>query len=138
MEPTRRSRPCTAPLPAEPRRGAPLRVALVGIGSAATRAHLPALDAASAADRITVVGVCDPDADRRNAVIAAHSGARGFAENDAMLEATRPDLLVIATPPSVHLGEMAAAVARGVHVLCEKPLVVALGYVSMLGEGAFG
>ncbi len=94
----------------------------MGIGSAATRAHLPALDAASAADRITVVGVCDPDADRRNAVIAAHSGARGFAENDAMLEATRPDLLVIATPPSVHLGEMAAAVARGVHVLCEKPL----------------
>ena len=39
-----------------------------------------------------------------------------------MLEATSPQLLVIATPPSAHLGEMAAAAARDVHVLCEKPL----------------
>jgi predicted dehydrogenase len=46
----------------------------------------------------------------------------GFAENDDMLDATSPNLLVIATPPSAHLGEIAAAAARGVHVLCEKPL----------------
>ena len=94
----------------------------MGIGSAATRAHLPALSSAEALGLVSVVGVCDPDASRRDAVITAHPGAEGFAENDSMLEATHPDLLVIATPPSAHLGEMAAAVARGVHVLCEKPL----------------
>jgi predicted dehydrogenase len=104
------------------RRDGPLRVALVGIGSAATRAHLPALTRFEAGGAVVVVGVCDPDAARRDAVIASHRNARGFAENDDMLEATSPNLLVIATPPSVHLGEMAAAAARGVQVLCEKPL----------------
>ena len=69
-----------------------------------------------------LVGVCDPDPARRDAVLAVHPEASGFAENDEMLDATGPELLVIATPPSAHLGEMAAAAARGVHVLCEKPL----------------
>jgi len=119
---TRPSQRCGEPLPADDRPGGPLRVAVVGIGSAATRAHLPALCAAEAGRAVRVVGVCDPDRARRDAVTAVHPDAAGFAENDEMLEATSPQLLVIATPPSAHLGEMAAALARGVHVLCEKPL----------------
>jgi predicted dehydrogenase len=95
---------------------------VVGVGSAATRAHLPALCAAEAEGTVRVVGACDPDPARRDAVLAVHPDAAGFADNDEMLEATAPDLLVIATPPSAHLGEMAAALGRGVHVLCEKPL----------------
>ena len=94
----------------------------MGVGSAASRAHLPALSALESAGIVELVGVCDPAAERRAAVIAAHPAVRGFAENDDMLDSVRPDLLVIATPPSVHLGEMAAAVARGLHVICEKPL----------------
>ncbi len=109
------------PLP-DARQGEALRLALVGIGSAATRAHLPALRAAEVAGHVQVVGVCDPDRGRRDAVTAGHPDATGFAENDEMLDATSPHLLVIATPPSAHLGEIAAAVERGVHVLCEKPL----------------
>lgn len=94
----------------------------MGVGSAATRAHLPALQALESSGRAEVVGVCDRRADRREAVLQDHPRARGFAENDQMLDEVLPDLLVIATPPSVHLGEMAAAVDRGLHVLCEKPL----------------
>ncbi len=122
------------PLAPERQRGRPLRVALVGIGSAATRAHLPALVSFEAAGAVAVVGVCDGDGARRDAVIASHPGARGFDENDEMLEATAPELLVIATPPSAHLGEMAAAVARGVHVLCEKPLGLSDSDVVTLAE----
>jgi predicted dehydrogenase len=92
------------------------------VGSAATRAHLPALRTAEDCGAVRLVGACDPDPAQRAAVVAAHLGAQGFADNDEMLEATSPDLLVIATPPSAHLGEMAAALERGVHVLCEKPL----------------
>jgi predicted dehydrogenase len=109
-------------LPADLRRGDPLRIAVVGVGSAATRAHLPALRAAEDAGIVRVVGACDPDPTRRGRVAAAHPGALGFADNDEMLEVTSPHLLVIATPPSAHLGEMAAALERGVHVLCEKPV----------------
>ncbi|MEO9045662.1 MAG: Gfo/Idh/MocA family oxidoreductase [Candidatus Dormibacter sp.] len=111
-----------------------LRVALVGIGSAASRAHLPALSALESVSVVELVGVCDPAAQRRDAVIAAHPAVRGFAENDDMLDTVRPDLLVIATPPSVHLGEMAAAVARGLHVLCEKPLGLSDGDVASLRD----
>ena len=120
------------PLPAEPRPGEPLRLALVGIGSAATRAHLPALRRAEEAGTVEVVGVCDPDRERRDAAAADHPQARGYAENDEMLDATAPDLLVIATPPSAHLAEIAAAVERGVHVLCEKPLGLSEGDVAIL------
>ena len=120
------------PLPADPRQGRALRVALVGIGSAATRAHLPALREAEEAGTVRVVGVCDPDRERRDAVIAGHPEAAGFAENDEMLDATSPDVLAIATPPSAHLGEIAAAAARDVHVLCEKPLGLSEDDVSTL------
>jgi predicted dehydrogenase len=121
-------------LPAEHRRGGPLRVAVVGIGSAATRAHLPALRAAEVGGSVSVVGVCDPDRDRRDAVAARHPYAAAFAENDEMLAATTPHLLVIATPPSAHLEEMAAALERGVHVLCEKPLGISDADVARLRD----
>lgn len=39
-----------------------------------------------------------------------------------MLTAVPCDLLAIATPPSVHLAAVRAATARGVDILCEKPL----------------
>jgi predicted dehydrogenase len=117
-----RSQRYGVPLPPDDQPATALRVALVGIGSAASRAHLPALSALESAGVVELVGVCDPASERRDAVTAAHPTVRGFAENDDMLDSVRPDLLVIATPPSVHLGEMAAAVARGLHVLCEKPL----------------
>ncbi len=126
------------PLPAERRPGGPLRVALVGIGSAATRAHLPALRGAEAEGAVELVGVCDPDRGRRDAVLGDHPRAAGFAENDDMLDATTPDLLVIATPPSAHLDEMAAAAMRDVHVLCEKPLGLSDADVSRLRALAAG
>jgi predicted dehydrogenase len=129
-----RSQRLRVPLPPDDQPAPALRVALVGIGSAASRAHLPALSELEAAGVVELVGVCDPSADRRDAVIATHPAVRGFAENDDMLDEVRPDLLVIATPPSVHLGEMAAAVARGLHVLCEKPLGLCDRDVATLAE----
>jgi predicted dehydrogenase len=39
-----------------------------------------------------------------------------------MLDATRPDLLDIVTPPAAHLALLGAAAQRGVDVICQKPL----------------
>ncbi len=55
-----------------------------------------------------------------------------------MLDAITLDLLVIATPPSAHLGEMTAAAARDVHVLCEKPLGLTDDDVATLRDLARG
>jgi predicted dehydrogenase len=84
----------------------PLTVGLCGLGSAATRAHLPALSRAEETGAAAVVAVC---------------GAR-------------PDLLVIASPPSAHLGAITAAVERGVDVLCEKPLGLSASDVAQLQD----
>jgi predicted dehydrogenase len=110
----------------------PLTIGLCGLGSAATRAHLPALSRAEETGAATVVGVCDPDPSRRDAFLRQSPHARGFADVVSLLDGARPDLLVIASPPSAHLSAITAAVERGVDVLCEKPLGLSAGDVSAL------
>lgn len=47
--------------------------------------------------------------------------ARMHATYEAML-ATRPAMVVVATPHSMHAAQAVAALDAGIHVLCEKPL----------------
>lgn len=112
--------------------GLPLRVGLCGLGSAMRRAHVPAL-LGTAAPRARVVAVCDPDLDRATAVAASLGGATAHTEVTEVLDAGC-DLLVVASPPSAHLGEVAAAVERGVDVLCEKPLGLSAPDVDRLAD----
>jgi predicted dehydrogenase len=111
----------------------PLTIGLCGLGSAATRAHLPALSRAEETGAATVVGVCDPDPSRRDLFLRQVRQARGFADVGALLDGARPDLLVIASPPSAHLPAISAAASRGVDVLCEKPLGLSAADVAELG-----
>ena len=112
----------------------PLRIALCGAGSAALRAHIPALARAEEAGTTRLVGVVDHDAARRALVAERCPGARSHGAVEEMLDAEAPDLLVVATPPSSHLGAVGAALVRGIDVLCEKPLGVAPGDARVLAE----
>jgi predicted dehydrogenase len=112
----------------------PLRVALCGAGSAALRAHLPALARAEEAGGARLVGVVDPRGEHRDQVAARCSSASGFPSVEEMLDATRPHLLVIASPPSSHLAAVTAAMERGIDVLCEKPLGVGHGDAATLTD----
>jgi hypothetical protein len=49
--------------------------------------------------------------------------ATGYVDLDALLDAHPVDALVIASPHATHRAWLDAAIARGLHVLCEKPLV---------------
>src|SRR5688500_10850516 len=62
--------------------------------------------------------VVDADASRA-AAVASNSGGRAVTEAQAFDEA---DAVVIATPAFLHAAQVEAAVARGLPVLCEKPL----------------
>src|SRR5204862_3844368 len=42
----------------------------------------------------------------------------------ARLEGERPDVLHVCTPNALHAEQALAAIARGIHVVCEKPLAV--------------
>lgn len=93
-------------------------VAFVGLGYATRALHLPATRAAAARP----AGGTDPDPARRAAFTAA-TGTPAFATLDELLERTRPDVVVVATPPASHAQVCVQVLDAGANVLCEKPFV---------------
>jgi myo-inositol 2-dehydrogenase/D-chiro-inositol 1-dehydrogenase len=91
-------------------------VALVGCGRQG-RAHLRAL---ASARRVALAAVCDPGPGA--AAAAAPSGVPADDELERTLARVEVEAVVIAAPTPAHEAIVAAALAAGRHVLCEKPL----------------
>lgn len=88
-------------------------VACVGAGYF-SRFHY---DAWERIEGVSVVGACDQDRARAQA-----TGYPAFSGIEAMLEATRPDLLDIITPPPSHMHAIELAIGAGVQtIICQKP-----------------
>ena len=102
---------------------APFRVAVAGIGSFTQRVLLPGL---LATPNVEVVGVFGPTRAKVNDTAARLGITSAFDNYTAMLDAAQPDAVVIATPNDLHAAMALEATARGLHVLCEKPLGVTL------------
>ena len=95
------------------------RAVLAGTGSIAD-AHVRAIEATQG--RVKLVAAADLDAKR-----VADFGARfhlgeTFTDYATMLQATKPDLVIVATPPGQHAAMSIAAMEAGAWVWCEKPL----------------
>jgi predicted dehydrogenase len=101
-----------------------IRVAIAGTGVVAGACHLPALRAE--ADRVAVVAAMDVDTDRVRAFCAEHEIPVAYTDLDRMLAEMRPDLVHICTPPHAHAEQIAACLAAGAWVLCEKPACLSL------------
>jgi len=95
-----------------------LTVGIIGLGFG--RAHIPAFQA----NGCQVVALCQRDQATAKALADRYRVPRVFGEWEAMLEASRPDIAVIATPPHLHHPIALRAFAQGAHVLCEKPLAM--------------
>ena len=91
-------------------------VGVIGLGYG--RAHIPAFQAHGC----PVVAVSQRDEAAARKVAAAYGVPEIFTRWEALLEQARPEVVVIATPPHLHLPIAQAALAAGAHVLCEKPL----------------
>jgi predicted dehydrogenase len=94
------------------------RAVIVGTGGIARAAHLPALR--ELAGRVELTGVVDVDPSSREA-FASESGAAAFASLPEALEAARPDLVILCTPPGLHAEHAELALRAGAWVLAEKP-----------------
>lgn len=105
-----------------------MKIALVGLGNAGYTLHLPALAGIPEAE---VVGACDPDADRRRRASEAF-GVPVFDDFDTMLATSRPDVVVIGTPPDSHADYCLRSFEAGAHVICEKPFVSSLEEADMV------
>jgi predicted dehydrogenase len=93
-----------------------LRALVVGTGFGC-RIHVPALRAAG----FEVVGLVGTRPERLARKAAEVGIASFFTDLDAAIDRTNPELVTVATTPATH-GELAMrAIARGCHVLCEKP-----------------
>jgi len=109
-----------------------LRVAIVGCGYFA-RFHR---DAWRRADGVTMVGVCDRDAEKAAAGASEFPGARSFTTLETMLDEMKPDVLDIVTPPATHHAIVEAAGARRIDVICQKPLADTLAESTAIVETA--
>ncbi len=114
----------------------PLGVAVVGLNVG--KAHLWAYQQLPAKHR--VVAVCDLDADRAARAAARNPGAAARTDLSEVLADPDVDVVDLCTPPALHCEQIAAALAAGKHVVCEKPLVGSLAEVDELAalEAASG
>ena len=101
-----------------PTAAADLRIAVLGVGMMGAF-HADALSRRVRGARVTVVS--DFSADRA-AEVAAQVGARVEADPIAAINADDVDAVLIASPGAVHHEQVSACLARGIPVLCEKPL----------------
>jgi len=102
-----------------------LRGAIVGYGFIASEGHHPAyLARARSCGDVSIVAVADGCAARRRAAVEKDPHLRVYPDAATLLAAEdgNIDFLDIATPPAEHARIAHAALTRGVHVLCEKPL----------------
>lgn len=93
-----------------------LRLAVVGTGGIAKH-HLNNLKKIGGNE---IAGLCDVELDRA-AAVAKDFGGKSFSDTRKMLDETKPDALLVCTPPFVRLDPVQAACERKVPFFCEKP-----------------
>ncbi|WP_333771963.1 Gfo/Idh/MocA family protein [Streptomyces sp. IBSBF 3136] len=97
-----------------------LGVAVLGAGHMGAD-HVRRLDQVVSGAR--VAAVADPDADRAEEAAAGLDGAVVLTDPVAALDAPGVSAVLIASPGPAHEEALLAAFARGLPVLCEKPMV---------------
>jgi len=105
-----------------------LRIAVAGAGLFG-REHIRTL---AAIDDVIIAGIADPGEAARSAVAARHGIALAVADVTELLDRTKPDGLVIATPGQTHVPIATLALGRGIPVLVEKPVAMDLAEADAL------
>jgi predicted dehydrogenase len=111
----------------------PTSVALIGTGGIALANHLPGV---SRCPEAAVTALCDTNP----AVLAEASRASGitrtWTDPFALIRESGVDAVIVATPNRSHYPITMAAVAAGMHVLCEKPLAMTLAKAVEMARAA--
>ena len=107
------------------------RAVLAGTGSIGD-AHVRAVE--STRGRVKLVAAADLDAQRVRAFATRYHVPDTFTDFATMLQATRPDLVIVATPPGQHAAMSIAAMEAGAWVWCEKPLCGSLAEADAIAD----
>jgi predicted dehydrogenase len=109
-----------------------IRVAIVGTGGIAGVCHIPALR--TFAGRTEIVAAMDVDAARVKAFCAEHQIPAAYTSLTELLDAERPDLVHICTPPYLHTAQIVECLRAGAWVWCEKPVSLSLAEYDQITE----
>ncbi len=111
----------------------PVRIGVVGAGWFASRRHLPDIGRCAGAKLAAICRRSKTELRR----IAEHFGSPpAYTDYAEMLAHADLDAVLICTPHALHGPQAAAALARGLHVLVEKPLALSAREAAGLAEQA--
>lgn len=73
-------------------------------------------------DTVEIIAIADKDIQKARLYAKTFSIPGVYADLDAMLNSEKPDFIDIVTPPVTHKAIIEAALSRGIHIICQKPL----------------
>jgi predicted dehydrogenase len=110
-----------------------IRIGMIGLGGIATRAHLPAL--AALPDVIIQAGA-ENDSYQADRTQHRFGIPRVYPAYHEMLEKEQLDAVYVCLPNALHYQAVSAALSRGLHVYCEKPMCLSAQEAQDLSEHA--
>lgn len=90
-------------------------------------------DAWQRIDEVELVGVCNQTIGKAQAIVDTFGG-RAFSDFQIMLDAVRPGLVDVITPPETHEAYVTAALEAGAHVICQKPFTTDIETARRMAE----
>ncbi len=72
--------------------------------------------------QVEIAAIYNRTEERARALMAQHGIPRFYGDWKEMLDRERPDFVDIITPPETHEEMCGFAAARGIHIICQKPL----------------
>jgi predicted dehydrogenase len=97
-----------------------LRVGVIGAGTIAFSAHLPAYR--KLRDSIQLVAVADVRVENAERAAREYGAESQYADYRELLAREQLDFVDICTPEFLHAEQVEAAADAGVHIICEKPM----------------
>ncbi|HEY7035830.1 MAG TPA: Gfo/Idh/MocA family oxidoreductase [Thermomicrobiales bacterium] len=98
----------------------PLRVGLIGAGTIALSAHLPAIGRLN--ELVALVAIADVRQEVAERAASRFGAGAAYADYRQLLDRDDVDMVDICTPEFLHAEQTIAAAQAGKHVLCEKPM----------------
>ena len=108
-----------------------LKVGVLGCCPIAQAGHF---ESVTKARNTELFAICDVAEDLLHRFAIAHDAKRTYTDYDLMLADPDVDAVIIATADAFHVPAALKALAAGKHVLCEKPLGIALEEVEDLRQ----
>lgn len=110
-----------------------IKVGVVGTSWWADWMHLPSL---ASHPRAELAAICGRTPAPAAALAEKYGIPQVYADHRALIEEAELDALVIATPDDTHYEIAMAALDRGLHLLCEKPLANSLAEAEAMAAAA--